>query len=205
MNWSDYEAVWKRQKPPIGADADLPGLYATFESRSRKLHGVVKVRDFAEAGAGIFVSAIYALFWWKMGRAAWPMAVAIALILGVSAVFVRERFRARRLRMSPDAPLLAKVLNDIDLLKRQRRMVRTLWLWYLGPCAVAMFIQGAVIYRREPAWSPVREPLFLLSFGAFFALLFWFAWAINRRALRKGIEPRIKELEKMYNDLQTPR
>jgi len=205
MNWNDYEAVWKRQEPPIGSRAELPALFASFESRSRRLHGVVMVRDFAEAGAGVFVPCVYAFLWWKLGRDAWPMAIAIALILGISALFIRERLRAHRFRLGADAPLLAKVETDIALLRHQRRMVKNLWLWYLGPCAAAIFIQSAVFYRREPAWSPLREPAVLTVFGAFFALLFWFAWEINRRALRKRIEPRLEELEKMYDDLQRSR
>jgi hypothetical protein len=204
MNWSDYEAVWKRQEPPVGANADLPALFASFESRSRKMHAVLMVRDLAEAGAGILVSSFYVFFWLKMGKGAWPMALAIVLILGVSAIFVRERSRARRYRLSADASLLAKVENDIALLRHQRRMVKSLWIWYLGPCAAAMFIQCSVIYRREPAWSPLHEPVILLIFGAFFALLFWFAWEINRRALRKRIEPRLQELEKMHANLRDP-
>jgi MFS family permease len=205
MNWNDYEAVWKRQKPPIGSTAELPALFATFESRSRKMHGVVKVRDFAEASAGVVGSCIFALLWWKLGKTAWPMAIAIALLLGVSALFIRERFRARRFRLSPEAPLLAKIENDIALLRHQRRMVKALWIWYLGPCAGSTFTVFAVLYRRQPAGSPMRDPAMVMGFGAFFALTYWFAWAINRRALRKEIEPRIEELEKMYHDLQTPK
>ena len=201
MNWNDYEAVWKRQELPVGANADLPALFASFESRSRKMHAALMVRDLAEAGAGVLVSGFYVFFWMKMGKGAWPMAIAIVLILGISAIFVRERFRAHLYRRSADAPLLAKVESDIALLRHQRSMVRSLWIWYLGPCSAAMFIQFFVIYRREPAWSPLHEPVILLIFGSFFALLFWFAWEINRRALRKRIVPRLAELEKLHREI----
>jgi hypothetical protein len=205
MNWNDYEAVWKRQEPPVGAGADITGLFATFASKSRKLHGVVRVRDIAEASAGVFVSCILAFLWWKLGQTAWPIGISIALTLGVSALFVRERLRSHRFQLSADAPLLAKVENDIALLRHQRRMVQSLWVWYLGPCAAATIIIYVVIYRREPAWSPMRGSAMLMGFGAFFALVYWFAWEINRRALRKGIEPRLEELEKMVDDLRDPK
>jgi hypothetical protein len=201
MNWNDYEAVWKRQEPPVGETADLAGLRTTLEARSRKLHGVLLVRDFGEAGAGLLVAAALAFAWWRLGRTAWPMALAIGLLLGISAFFIRERFRARRLRPDADAPMLAKVEADLSLLRRQCRLVRTLWAWYLGPCAAAVALTVGVIVRREPKWSPLRDPALLAGLGFLFALVFWFGWELNRRALRRRLEPRLAELEKLRRDI----
>jgi len=201
MNWSDYEAAWKRQELPVGIDADLPTLRATFEAKSRKMHGAILVRDLTEAGAGLAVVGAYVFFWWQLKAAGWPMAFAIALILGLCGFFVRERFRARRLRLGADAPLLAKVEADIAELRHQGRLVRTVWAWYLAPCAGAIAIQVAAILHRVPSWNPLHRPAVLLGFVAFFALVFWLVWLINRRALRKRIEPRLDELEKLREDL----
>jgi hypothetical protein len=199
MNWNEYEAAWKSQELPAGADP--AALRATFEAKSRRLHGTLLVRDLTEAGAGLAVIAANALFWWKIRAAGWPMVFAIALILGVSLFFVRERLRARRLRLGAEAPLLAKVEADITELRHQRRLLRTLWAWYLGPCACAVAIQAGVAIRHAPSWDPLRSSMILLTFSAFFALVFWLAWAINRRALRRRIEPRLLELEKLRREL----
>ena len=200
MNWNDYEAVWKRQELPIGADADVATLRRTLETKRRKLYATLLVRDLTEAVAGVVVAVAYAYFWWKVGKLGWPLSLAIVLILGVSGFFVRERFRARRLRLPAEAPLLAKV-NDIAELRHQRRLLLNIWSWYLAPIAAAMAIQGAVIFRRAPAWDAIRNPFVLAGFGMFFALIFWFVRTINRRAVRKQVEPRLAELEKLRNDL----
>ncbi|HEY5078483.1 MAG TPA: hypothetical protein VII43_01495 [Opitutaceae bacterium] len=201
MNWSDYEAVWRRQEPPVGADADLSALRPTFESKRRKLHGAILVRDYAEAGAGLFVSAAYAFFWWQIGKSGWPMAIGIVLILGVSGFFLRERLRVRRVRLGADASLLTKVDFDIAELRHQCRLIRTLWAWYLGPCAAAIAIQVGVIYRRTAPWDPLRDPWVLLGFAAFFAIILWIASAMNQNALKKRLLPRLEELEKLRRDL----
>jgi hypothetical protein len=201
MNWSDYEAVWKRQEPPVGMDADVSQLRSTFESKSRKQHASILVRDYAEAGAGLIVSAAYAFFWRQIGESGWPMAIGIVLILGVSGLFLRERVRARRSRLGVDAPLLAKVEHDIAELKHQCRLLQSLWTWYLGPCALAIAIQIGVIYRRSAPWGPLRDPWVLLGFAAFFAIVLWIAWAINLHALKHRLLPRLEELEKLRRDL----
>ena len=202
MNLSDYEAVWKRQEPPVETKADIANLRATFASKSRKLYATLLVRDLTEAVAGVIVAMAYSFFWWQFGKVGWPLSVAIVLILGVAGFFVRERFRARRNRVSPDAPLVVKVQADLAELCHQRRLVLKLWYWYFAPIAAAMAIQYTVLFQMAPPGSLIRDPIFILVFGVFPGLLiFWLVWILNRQALRKRIEPRLAELEKLHREL----
>ena len=203
MNWNDYEAVWKRQELPLGAAADPAGLRDTFAAKSRKQYATLLVRDCTEAGAGGIVAGALGLSWWQAGRDGWPLAGAIALVLGVAGFFLRERLRARRARLGAEAPLLAKVAADLAELRHQAGLLRRVGLWYLAPCAGAIAIQLGVIVRRAPAWSPVRDPLVLLGFGLFFTAVLAFVWLINRRAVRRQLEPRIAELEKLQRELSS--
>ncbi len=201
MNWNDYEAVWKRQPRPLGAKADVAELKHTFARKSRKLAAAVQVRDYAEAGAGVVVAIAYVFYWRQVGAAGWPMAFALALVLGLTGFFVRERFRASRFRLGLDAPLLAKVDADIALLQRQCHLVRRVWVWYLAPGIGAMAIHAGVIYRQSAAWSPIRETPFIVGLIVFLAFVVWFAWFINYRALRQQLQPRLVELEKLREEL----
>ena len=201
MNWSDYEAIWKRQELPRGAQADLAALRESFELKHRKLEATLRTRDWSEFLAGMFVCAIQAKFWWKAGAAGWPMAFAILLVLTVSLFFVRERLRARALRLRSDAPLLDKIAADLAEMRHQRRLLSRVALWYLAPLGASMLIHGYVIIGRTPAWSPLHQPAVQLGFGLFFALVFGLVWVVNRRTVRDRIEPRLAELEKLHRDL----
>jgi len=201
MNWSDYEGVWKRQELPIGQTADVGTLAATFESKHRKMAAVLQARDFLEAGAGVIGIAGYLLMWRMLGRAGWPIAIAILLILFVMSVFVRERVRATRTRLGPDASLGTKIDADIAVLRHQRDLLHGIWRWYLGPIAVSVVIVAGTLSRSRPSWDVGRDPMFLGGFGVFFALMLWFAWEINRHAVRKQVDPRIEELEKLRREV----
>jgi O-antigen/teichoic acid export membrane protein len=205
MKWSDYEAVWKRQEPPLGAKADVGMLKATFETRRRKLHAAIRVRDFAEAAASVFVAVVLAFVWLKMGTRGWPIFFAIVIVLGIAAVFIRERWRSRHRETGPDESLLVKVEADLAELRHQRHLVLTLWSWYLGPCAAAIVVVGLTLALSRPPGDIARDPLFLGGIAVFNAILFAFAWAINRRALRTRLEPRIEELEKLRRELLSAR
>ena len=201
MNWNDYEAIWKRQEQPVGANADVMALKATFETKRRKLAAALFARDLLEAGTGVVVCFAFAFIWWQAGRAGWPMGLAILLVLGVSGVFIRERFRARRLRLGADATLLAKVEADIDELRHQRNLFLKMRRWYLGPIFAAVLMVNATLYLHARAWEPARDPWFNAGFIGFYLLLSWFAWVINRREVRRRLEPRLEELEKLRRDL----
>ena len=201
MNWNDYEAVWKRQELPVGAAADVAALRETFESKHRKLAATLLVRDWIEAAAGIFVSLALAFIWWRQGRTGWPLALAIGLILWVTVFFIRERIRAHRNRLGAEAPLLAKLEADIAELRHQRRLLLGVWTWYLAPCLAAILIVLATVILSVPAWALRGHLLFLLGYLPLLGLLLWFVWFINRRAVRRQIEPRLEELEKLHRDL----
>ena len=201
MNWNDYEAVWKRQSLPVGADADLAILRETFEAKRRKMAATLFLRDIVEATAGLGGSIALAFIWRQQGKAGWPIALAIVLTLGVTGVFIAERIRTHRNRLGTDASLLAKLEADITELLHQRRLLSNVWKWYLAPCAAAIAIVVATIsYNRAP-WQ--RDPVFLGCYGLFCALLFWGVWALNRQTVRKQIEPRLAELEKLRRDILT--
>jgi hypothetical protein len=199
MNWNDYEAVWKRQKLPVGAAADLASLRESFETKRRKMAATLFLRDILEASAGIAGSIAFAFIWWQQKQVGWPIGLAIALTLGVTGFFIKERIRAHRNRLGPEASLLAKLEADIAELGHQRRLLMNVWKWYLAPIAAAIALVVATIsYNREP-WQ--RDPVFLACYGVFYALLFWGVWALNRHAVRKQIDPRLAELEKLRRDL----
>ncbi len=201
MNWSDYEAVWKRQPLPLGNEANLNELLESFEAKRRKLHAALLVRDYSEAGAGVLVSIACAFIWWKMGTAGWPIGIALLLVLGVSGVFVRERVRIKRFRFGADAALLAKVEADLALLRHQRHLLHTIWWWHLGPIFAATLIVHFTLALHSPPWAPQRDPIFNGGFVGFYLLLVWLAWWINYRTGRKRLDPRIEELEKLRHSL----
>jgi len=213
MNWNDYEAAWKRQPVPAGAGADLDGLRDTFEAKRRRLATTLKIRDYLESAAGVLVAVVFAWTGWHFGRDGWPIWLAVLLMLGLSAVFLRERLRVHRLRLGPEATVLAKVEADLAELRHQRRLLLNVGSWYLLPCAAAIGLFGFATIRKglrelPPDFLPrlLEHPWLIAAVAGYFLvvlpLLFWGVWAMNRRVVRRNVEPRIAELEKLRRELR---
>jgi protein-S-isoprenylcysteine O-methyltransferase Ste14 len=197
LNWRDFEPLWKRQPPPLGAEANLADLQATFAVQHRQLATTLLVRDWAEAGAGLLGCIVLALIWRKLGVAGWPIGLAMGLILGISAVYIYQRLQSRKLWDDASASMLAQVEADLAVLRQQRRLLAMIWLWYLGPILAAILIVHFTFVLQTPSWNPLRDPVFGAGFVGFYVLCIGFVWFINRQTGRKQLEPRIAELEKL--------
>lgn len=197
MNWNDYVAVWKRQPLPVGESADLRELRATFETKRRKLAATLWVRDLTELLACVVLVWVYSRYWQKVGPTGWPMGLAILMIVFVASAFIRERWRVRRSRLGPEASLRAKIEADLAELHHQRHLLLRVWAWYIAPCAAAILIHLGVIVAHDQE----RRPTSWVVASIFAVAACGGIWALNRRAVRKQIEPRLAELQKLHRDV----
>jgi hypothetical protein len=91
--------------------------------------------------------------------------------------------------------VLAKIDADLAELRRQRHLLLDVALWYLAPIGVAIALVLTALIAKVPPEN--RDPVFIAGMAAFQAAVLGFAWVINRRAVRRQIEPRLAELEKL--------
>lgn len=203
MNWNDLKTIWSSQDLPAGPGADLATLQRSFETKRRKLARGLFRRDVVEAAAGLFVSGVFAYTGWQMGKEGWPIGLAVMLMLGLTGFFVQQRVRAHRQRLGFDAPLLAKLETESAELRHQRRLLLNVGKWYLAPCIAA----AAIVACTALVHAPIPLAPKLLAGGIMLlllALMCWGVWALNRRAVRRQIEPRLEELEELHQSLISP-
>ncbi len=199
MNWTDCTSVWQRQTAPAltATPAELAALRNDFEATRRREARTLFIRDCLEGGTGFVVAAVFALFWWLLRLPNWPMALSVALVLGVSAAFVRERLRARRARVGAYAPLLAKVEADLAEMLHQRRLLLSLHTWYLGPLWAAVILVLVAVALRLGLWQSLRSLGFSVGFALLYLAVLAGVWLLNRYAVRHQLDPHIAELEKL--------
>jgi hypothetical protein len=202
MNWDDLRKVWDQQILPEWTAPDLAQLEREFSTKQRKMTRMLFWRDIREAALGIFVAAIIARTGWKMGAQGWPVAFAVIMLLGLSAFFIRERVRARRAQPAYDAPLLVRLDAEIAEQRRQHHLLSHVVGWYLGPILSAGAIFGATILVRAPlpvmprvAAGAMMIVILAVSGGAT-------VW-LNRRVVKRVVEPQLRELEAWRQNLIT--
>lgn len=201
MNWNDLKSVWHRQDGPSLSDADLASIRQSFEAKHRKMIRALFWRDIREAGAGLVVAGFLSVKAWRLGHSQWPVALAVALILAVTGFFIAERIRSHRTRLGAEASVLDKVEAGIAELRRQRRLSLNVAVWYVAPIFSAWAIVLITSIVSAPAHA-AHHLVFLVCYVVLAVpLMTWGVWALNRWAVRKKIEPRIEELERLHREL----
>ncbi|MEY3774556.1 MAG: hypothetical protein RLZZ129_1336 [Verrucomicrobiota bacterium] len=200
MKWHELENLWQTQPAaPAAASWDE----AAFETQRRRFARSLARRDWLEAGTGLFVAVMFSLPPLLAGAAAWPAWIAVALVLGVTAVFVRERRRARRAAPAPEAPLRTRLEAEIRELEHQRRLLRNVAWWYLLPLMSAVVLLIWAVHLALPGNLTSAMIWRLVWFGAIMAGVAAVTLWLNRQAVRRTIEPRLRELQAALRELSS--
>lgn len=187
---------------PAWREDELRGIERAFAAKQRATARRLFWRDASEAAAGVLVAGVFANAGWHMGRAGWPIGLAVALMLGLSAFFVRERVRARRDGAKAEQLLVVRLDAEIGALRRQRRLLLGVKGWYLGPCFLAAGIFGATVLAHAPVPAIAKAVMAVIMCGVLAACGRGVV-VLNRRAVRRGIDPRLQELEEWRKALTT--
>lgn len=210
MNWNEWELIWRRQKTPVGAGADLALLKQTFEEQRGKIRRRILLRNVSEGATGLTLSFLLAFIGAHAGVGGWRMWTGLALLLGVSLVFVFDFVRARRSRLPGDAPILSKIDAEIAELRHQRHLLARIGLWYFLPMAASFVLIVSAWATRIGRGIPpgmlhnaLKTPtiiIWLVSTLAITGAATALVWRGQIKAIRTRVNSRLEELKRLRED-----
>lgn len=180
MTIDDLKGAWVRleartQEPVRDLDA--------VKERVRRLDRLARRRDRNETLAALLLLPIFGYFAMNAAR---PLARVGAAIVALSCLVIPLCLRwARRRAPDPGVPLDRFLELELEFVVRQRRLLLSVPLWYLGPLGlgVVLFFAGA----GAPAWLTAAYAGVVLVF-------FVFLYRLNRAAVLEEVAPREREL-----------
>ncbi len=203
MEFKDLQQLWMNH--PV-VETDRLG-WDEVSKRGRTLNRRVVVRDVTEAGLALGMAC---LFLWvaTVSPVAWPWVGAGLLVLGVGAIFVRERMRgaARTFTVHDVRAGLEFAIAEVE---HQMQLLRSATTWYLAPMAavVILVLVGTVLGVRTEVgpevWARGRTSLYL-AIGAIvplIAAMFGVVWWLNQRTVTRQLVPHRNHLVQALQDL----
>lgn len=180
---NDPRSVWQSQ-PVENTPMPLEELRRRAKQFEKRI-GRRNLREYIAGGIVLIVFTVY-LFLFKS-----PMARAGSLLTIAGDLFVMWQLykRATPLTLPEDLALNASLQFYRRELVRQRDLLRSVWLWYIGP-----FIPGAVVFGMgvKPKHGAGASPLNALPFFIVLGVVWW----LNYRAARM-LGRKIGEIEKL--------
>ncbi len=202
MNLDDFQKSWQSQDAAktISINADV--LLNEVRRNQKEFHHTILRRDMIEVGVAAVLVPLFTYWGWK-GQ--WTSYLVAFGCFVVGAYFLVDRWRQKKKTPNVRGSLkecatasLAEVNHQVWLLKN------VLW-WYLSPLYVPiiMFFGETAWKTQGPAGAKIIVALTTLFLAGFATVLYAGIYWLNQFAVRKSLEPRRQELEKLLNELGT--
>jgi hypothetical protein len=190
VRFEDLGRAWQQRESVDDRPPEPDRQLAAVRDKARVLERTVRRRDLLETSIALLLLPVFA--WFAM-RASHPLSRLGAAIIAASCVAIPWILRRAR-RRDPDFGLPVEDFLRLELafVLRQRRLLLTVPLWYLGPLGV-----GAVLFFAGGSPSAWITAAYAVGVTAFCAVL----WRLNRRAVTAELEPREREL-RLWIELQ---
>lgn len=172
-------------------------ILALVQTRSRRFQRQIRFRDWRELIAGGIVAVMIAPA--AMQSAFVVRAGAVIVLAGVVLTAFRL-LRARRLGATrasdPAAPVATALRAELDEVDAQISLLRNVGWWYVAPLIGGSVLIVAGSRGRAGTW-------FTLGYTAFASLLAWAIIALNRRAVRRVLEPKRQEIQSLLAQIES--
>jgi CubicO group peptidase (beta-lactamase class C family) len=199
MNLDDFQKSWQSQDAAKQISINADALLTEVRRNRQQFRQTIFLRDLREVVVLLLLVPVFIFFGWLFH---WTMYLCAFACFVDAAFFVLDRRQQKK--KTPDAhgtlkdcaaTSLAEVSHQIWLLKN------IIW-WYLLPLFVP-----ELLFFGWCAWimpGPVAFKIFYLLFLVGFLLLVQvFVYWLNQSAVKKCLEPRRRELQKLLAGLET--
>jgi hypothetical protein len=194
MNLDELDREWRTTNEIAATKEQREQLIAATCRRVERFWGCVFRRDVVETIAALVVIIFFGHFFYVaptdyvISRIGAGLLVCWALFV----IYMLHRTRTIQQPTSPDAPVREFCRIELDRLDRQIQLLRSVLWWYIAPCLI-----GVNIFFIGQAGFGIDS----LVYGMVTLLLGWGIYALNMRAVAKGLVPPRNELASLLSQL----
>jgi len=194
MNFEELQNAWQQQPAGDPIRVESGPLLKMVQRNHQAMQKHFMGEPFLIMVFGLF----YVPLWIWLGiskNLPWTWYLEIPAFLWVAFFLIYHRIAQRRMQPQPGDSLRESVERSLQQIDYQIQLQNRVFWWYLLPPALPMaafFIHSGILSQN--AWLAVHN---IIVAG----LVFWFAYELIRRGVRKQLEPRQKELQQFLQSL----
>jgi hypothetical protein len=199
----ELKQAWQAQTSPPRLTADASHVLEEVRRNERQFAAIIFFRDVREIGVALFMVPVWIIMGIKM-RLPWSWWLAIPAMLWVAGFLLVDRKRQRQKQSAPGDSLRGSIESSLAQVEHQIWLLRNVFWWYELPLFAALTAFAAHVALGAGS-SRLETLAGFAVIDSVFALVFWFIYWLNQRAVRKDLEPRRKELQALLGNLHGSR
>lgn len=200
MSLDKYQQAWKVEALQGKVAFDAEELTQEVQ-RSHEAFRAMIVRQHL-----VQVALVLAMipFWWLMGiitSATWTWYLTMPVMLWIAVIYLLNLKHYTQRPSEPSEPLLVCAKVSLAQVERQIWLMRNLLWWNVLPAAVAMmaFFIDCAWEMTHTWWGCMLVSVFC---AVFMCLLYGWGYRTNELSVRKELEPRRSDLQKLIQNLE---
>lgn len=202
MNLEEFEKAWRAQDTTktISINADL--LLCEVRRNQQQFRTTIFLRDLREVGVALLLVPVFIAMGIFLHN--WTNFLVAAACLLVGGFILVDRARQRKNSPEPGGTLSSCVAASLAEVRHQIWLLRNILWWYLLPLFIPIVISMCWPKWRAEGFRMNLDDLgLLLGAGGGVALVYGFLYWLNQLAVKKQLQPREAELEKLLHELGT--
>ena len=200
MSLDRYQQAWKAGALQVQVTFDTDLISQEVQQSHEAFRSMIFWRDFREVGTSLVMIPI----WFVMGigmSLPWSWYLTVPAMLWIAGFMLVDRRRHPQRSSDPGEPLLFYVKESLTQVEHQIWLLRNVFWWYLLPPSISL-----MAFFTHVAWESTKSWWGCILVSGFFGVVLflvygWIYW-LNQWAVRKQLEPRQNDLQKLINNME---
>ena len=215
----ELKEIWKNSSQAEKIKFETSRLLIDLNAKMNRMEKVIKRRDVREIAASVFGILLFGYFTYEIPFPMTKIACVLSMVWFGYLIYKLKKNKNQKHSNDLAIPLNEQLVNQKENLQKEANLLNTVLYWYVLPPLFAnlLFILGF----GDPAaydWHPFiieklleGNMLYILPISIKMKMVYitgsllfnvFVIW-INKRAVRKGINPIIKDIERMQAQLES--
>ncbi len=200
MELDKYQQAWKSDAAQLRVSIDAELLAKEVQQSHDAFRSMILWRDIREVGSSLVMIPIWFVMGYGMSLP-WTWYLTVPVLLWIAGFMLVDRRRHRQGPSDPGEPLLFYAKESLAQVEHQIWLLRNVFWWYLLPPSISL-----MAFFTHVAWESTKSwwGCILVSgfFGVFLFLVYGWVYWLNQWAVRKQLEPRRNDLQKLITNLE---
>ncbi|MFO0885232.1 MAG: hypothetical protein U0894_13760 [Pirellulales bacterium] len=199
MNLDKYKQAWKADANQTQVSFDAELLSQKVKQSQTTFRSIIFWRDVREVGLSLAMIPI----WIAMGyflALPWAWYLTVPVLLWIAGFMLVNRWRHPQTPSEPGEPLAFYAKEALAQVEQQIVLLKNVFWWYLLPPSIscmAFFAQVGWESSQGIFGAIVGAGVFAGLGGTFLFYVYRWIYRINQEAVRKHLEPRRDDLQKL--------
>ncbi len=205
----ELKNIWKSSSQVEQIKFDLSRLVIDLDGKMKRIEKAIRSRDLREIGAALVVVPLFGYLAYEVP---YPIARVAAILTIVWAFYVIYKFRSvqkKRIKEDLSLSFRQQLANQKSNMMDQHKLLDTVLYWYvLPPYVLNMLFVWSLGYPSDLEWTgslinhlpmAMNDKISLtIGLAVFNVFVVW----LNKRAVRKTLNPLIADIERVQQQLE---